>query len=62
MTKRTSLFAAGCGLLLTYEVLAHLDDTDPTISRYIWRACAYSPMVPFTVGVLCGHLFWQSRK
>jgi succinate dehydrogenase hydrophobic anchor subunit len=30
-----------------------------TISQVVWQISAKTPLVPFLVGVVCGHLFWQ---
>lgn len=32
-----------------------------TISYFVWQTSAKYPVVPFAVGVLCGHLFWQVK-
>jgi hypothetical protein len=33
---------------------------DGTLSAFVWRLSADYPLVPFLVGLLCGHLFWRS--
>lgn len=33
--------------------------TFKTISRLVWDSAKKYPMVPFAIGILCGHLFWQ---
>ena len=35
--------------------------TDATISWTIFEAAHKFPMIPFFVGVLCGHFFWQMK-
>jgi len=32
-----------------------------TISRVFTEKSFYSPMIPFIVGVLCGHFFWVAQ-
>lgn len=32
-----------------------------TISWVSWRASKVFPVIPFAVGVLCGHLFWVQQ-
>lgn len=47
--------------LLTYEVVALLNRKEgDTISEIHWRLARRYPVVPFGLGVLMGHLFWQA--
>jgi hypothetical protein len=38
---------------------AHKGDT---ISEIVFAASLKRPMIPFTVGFICGHLFWPQSK
>ena len=63
-TRRLTLAAIGIsGLLLGYaEYRALLDArTDDTISEQVWKANETTALVPFLVGVVCGHFFWQRK-
>lgn len=46
--------------LLVYELVA-LGARAPgaTISELVWQAAHRRPIVPFAVGLLCGHFFWR---
>ena len=47
-------------LLLLWEGYTLLNTTpDDTISASVWKV-SKRPLVPFLVGMLCGHFFWQS--
>ena len=35
--------------------------TEATISWMIFEAAHKYPMIPFAVGILCGHFFWQMK-
>ncbi len=61
MSWRTALLIVAFGLGLTYELIAAIGGTDPTISQIVWRANAH-PIIPFTLGVIAGHLFWQAKR
>lgn len=44
---------------LIYELVAILNaSSGDTISELVWTA-SQRPLLPFAVGVLCGHFFWQ---
>lgn len=46
--------------LFAYELAALLGRTNgDTISEIVWDHTARRPIIPFLVGVLCGHFFWQ---
>lgn len=55
----TDLVVAGAvALLLIYEGWTLINRTpNDTISETVWRANKW-PLVPFLIGVLCGHWFW----
>lgn len=58
--RRTRLLlAVVLGTLLAYEAWV-LVTRQPrsTISEVFWDFARF-PLVPFIVGVLCGHFFWQ---
>jgi hypothetical protein len=54
------IFLGLVGALLLYELYALSDQrAGDTISEIIWKAAATRPILPFAMGVLMGHLFWQ---
>jgi hypothetical protein len=36
--------------------------TEGTISWFVYDKSHEHPMIPFGVGVICGHFFWQMKK
>lgn len=57
------IFLGLVGGLLVYEVVALANQGDgDTISEIAWEAVTDRPIVPFAVGVVVGHLFWQAAK
>lgn len=45
--------------LLVYELVAIVNaPTGDTISELVWAASA-RPLLPFTLGFISGHFFWQ---
>ena len=53
----------GCLVMLAvaYEVAALYQRKGSTISEIVWGAHQY-PILPFMLGVLCGHFFWQAVR
>jgi hypothetical protein len=50
-------------ILVAYDLYAVLKwGIESTISLVIWHASQQWPIVPFSAGVLCGHLFAQNDK
>jgi len=49
-------------LLALYEAWALLTG-HVTLSRTVWmlEKSRYGPLLPFLVGLLCGHLFWSGQ-
>lgn len=47
--------------LMLYELVAFKRCNHETISEIFWRLSA-RPIVPFAMGVLMGHLFWQAAQ
>ena len=46
-------------LVASYEVYALLDNKPgDTISEVVWYL-SKRPLLPFLVGIVCGHFFWQ---
>jgi hypothetical protein len=55
--KRTALLILGAALV--YELVALDNHTDgDTWSELVWAASS-RPLIPFTLGLLAGHLVWQ---
>jgi len=50
------------GVALVWEVVAVAIGQAATISEWTWALAVNYPLVPFLVGVLMGHLFWQRRN
>ena len=60
---RTGLVVEGAVIgLLIYEILA-LNLGWTSISRFVWTIdrSQYGPLIPFLVGLLCGHFFWSGQ-
>jgi hypothetical protein len=49
-------------ILLGYEGWA-LFTGQPTLSRVVWvvQTSEYGPLLPFLVGLVCGHFFWSGK-
>ncbi len=60
MTARPWMFACLCALMGIYEVVALYQHRGHTISEIIWGMSKYHPLVPFALGALMGHFFWQA--
>lgn len=63
MSRRAQMEWVFVALILAafaYEFIA-LANARPgdTISEIVWTISAKRPLLPFLVGVLCGHFFWQ---
>ena len=53
-------FLALVGGSLAYEAVALANAREgDTISEIVWTATTKRPIVPFAMGVLMGHFFWQ---
>ena len=53
------IFSAIAALII-YDVFALLKwGNDCTISVRIWTLARRYPIIPFAIGVLMGHFFWQ---
>ena len=47
-------------VMLIYEVIALWNhQAGDTISEIVWNYATKRPLVPFLLGLLMGHLFWQ---
>lgn len=52
---------AGVLLWVGWDIFAATrNQTGVTISAVTWSVIKNNPWVPFLVGFLCGHLFWQA--
>jgi hypothetical protein len=56
------LFWVGVGLVILYEVITFEQKKGETISEITWRIVSTHPLIPLLVGILMGHLFWQSSS
>lgn len=49
-------------VLLGVETVALLDPAGgDTVSEVFWTAASSLPLVPFALGLLCGHLVWPKQ-
>lgn len=54
------IFLALVLLACLYELSALVTKEDgDTISEIVWTISSKRPILPFAIGVLCGHFFWQ---
>jgi len=45
---------------IVYDVVAYMrGSVDATISRVVLGWARGNPLIPFSVGVVCGHIFWS---
>lgn len=58
--NRTTLILIGVtALMIGYDIWAALNkETGDTITEVV-RFGSQHPIIPFALGVLCGHLFWN---
>jgi hypothetical protein len=49
-------------LAIVYEGLALYQNQGNTISEIIWNLTTYHPIVPFAIGFLMGHFFFQATS
>ena len=57
------ILALAIALLLGVEALTFVDSAqENTISEVVWRSVVGRPIIPFLVGLLCGHFFWQRKE
>lgn len=63
MKKWTQIFVGGLIAVITiYDVFALIKGGTEASISYLLITWSYKyPMLPFTMGVLCGHLFWRMR-
>jgi hypothetical protein len=55
-----SLIVAVVVLGAIYDIIAAVvGGQESTISVIVWNVSLKHPVIPFAVGVLCGHLFWR---
>ena len=61
MIKTTKiLLLVSVVLLIGYDIYVFAkQDFSATISAFVWDKSAKYPILPFSVGVICGHFFWQ---
>ena len=45
-----------------WDIYAYLNEENSTFSVIITDWAYYTPMLPFFVGVLCGHWFWPAKR
>ena len=54
------VFLGIVGAALGYELWALMNRRDgDTISEIVWDATTKRPLVPFALGMVAGHFFWQ---
>lgn len=61
MNLTDKVVVGAIALLLIYEGWTLINGVrGDTISETVWRA-SQRPLVPFLVGLLCGHFFWPPK-
>jgi len=58
ITKILIIFVFCSILLWDLSVMFFCKDTSMTISQSLYTISKQHPIVPFTIGVLVGHVFW----
>lgn len=63
MVKRTTIaWVVAIVALLGYEGYTLINTTPgDTLSEAVWAVAGSYPLLPFLVGILCGHFFWQRK-
>jgi len=57
------IIIAATMLVIVYDVIAvSAWGVDATVSRVTLSWAKSNPILPFAVGVVCGHLFWPQPK
>jgi hypothetical protein len=50
-------------ILIAWDVYVYVEPSDgDTISEVTLAAAGKHPVIPFAIGVICGHLFWPQRS
>jgi hypothetical protein len=64
MRKFTPIFIVIATVIIAvYDLIAFAKGgTGATISCWFWEASKERPIIPFSLGVVCGHLFWQDPR
>jgi hypothetical protein len=59
----TWVIVVGCiVILIAWDIFDKIEDPTgiTTISWQVWLASSSRPIIAFVVGIVCGHLFWQT--
>ena len=57
------LLVLGVAVWIGWDIVAAMNATaGDTISEVMLGWAKHSPIVPFTLGVVVGHLFWPQRR
>lgn len=64
MIRTTECLIIGTIVVLAlYDLVAYMrSGEDATISKVVFHASLRYPIIPFAVGVLCGHFFWPLNR
>lgn len=64
MIKTTKiLLLVALVILIGYDIYVFAKkDFTATISAFVWDKSEKYPILPFSIGVICGHFFWQRRE
>jgi hypothetical protein len=62
--RATKLLICACvAVLIVYDIFVYMHSgVDATISRVVLRWSRQWPVLPFSTGVVCGHLFWPQKQ
>ena len=58
----TILLIAASVLLIAWDIyVAVAPPKGDTISEIVLHIATHHPIIPFAIGVICGHLFWSQH-
>lgn len=58
-----TVIVATTAIIIGYDCYAVLvGGIDATVSEIIWTNAKEYPIIAFGAGLLCGHLFWQTKR
>jgi predicted permease len=59
-TNMVRIFAAIFAVAMVYELIAAFNSLKgDTISEIVWKISTNHPLIPFLLGMVCGHWFWN---
>lgn len=60
MTRKIIMIAVIASVLIIgiADAIALIQGSDNTLSQLVYDSAKKSPIIPFLVGLVCGHFFW----